>query len=253
MTHADRFSADAPAGFEGDVAGLELPALIQLNVSNRFSGCLRVSREGDSGLVFFRDGDIVHAELGARAGEEAFCEMLSWPRGRFSVEPNVVTARRTIYKTAEHLLLDAHRLYDERRRAAAPPAAAAALAAAMPSPTPALTPPPSPTAPPARLDAVRSVAGVADAVLLTKDGAQVGGEGYRAEVLAGQTSYVVALAAELAGLLGAGDVRSASVQGARQGLLVLAAKAHHLGVLLDAGADVGAADAAIRAALAPKR
>jgi len=245
MTHADRFSADAPAGFDGDVAGLELPALIQLNVSNRFSGCLRVSREGDSGLVFFRDGDIVHAEVGARAGEEAFCEMLSWARGRFSVEPNVVTARRTIYKSAEHLLLDAHRLYDERRRPAAPPA--------LPAPTPALTPPPSPTAAPARLDVVRSVPGVADAVLLSKDGAQVGGEGYRAEVLAGQTSYVIALAAELAALLGAGDVRSASVQGPRQGVLVLAAKTHHLGVLLDAGADVGAADAAIRAALAPKR
>jgi predicted regulator of Ras-like GTPase activity (Roadblock/LC7/MglB family) len=251
MTHADRFSAEAPAGFEGDVAGLELPALIQLNVSNRFSGCLRVSRDGDSGLVFFRDGDIVHAELGARAGEEAFCEMLSWPRGRFSIEPNVVTARRTIYKTAEHLLLDAHRLYDERRRAAAP--APAAAATTPPTPTPALTPPPSPTAPPARLDAVRAVPGVADAVLLTRDGAQVGGEGYRAEVLAGQTSYVIAFAAELAGLFGAGDVRSASVQGPRQGVLVLAAKTHHLGVLLDAGADVGAADAAIRAALAPRR
>src|SRR5215831_10835878 len=85
-------------GFEGEVAGMGLSDLVQLNARIRFSGCFRIRHGDDLGLIFFRDGDIVHAEQGKKSGEEAFFEMLAWPAGRFSVEPNVVTARRTIQK-----------------------------------------------------------------------------------------------------------------------------------------------------------
>jgi predicted regulator of Ras-like GTPase activity (Roadblock/LC7/MglB family) len=243
MTNADRFSGEVPGGFEGGVAGLELAALIQLNVLNRFSGSFRVSHDNGAGLIFFRDGEIVHAEQGTKTGEEAFCEMMAWPRGRFSVEPNVMTALRTIHKRCEHLLLDAHRILDERRR----------TAREAPTPPPVASAPAAPASPAAPLAVVRALPGVVEAVLLTKDGSQVGGEGYGAEVLAGQTTFVAGLAVELSAIFGAGELRSAAAQGARHSVLVLAARTHHLGVLLEPGADVGAADAAIRNALTPKR
>jgi predicted regulator of Ras-like GTPase activity (Roadblock/LC7/MglB family) len=255
MAQGDRSSGAAVGGFEGGVAGLDLPALVQLNVLNRFSGCFRVSHEDRAGMIFFRDGEIVHAEEGSRTGEEAFGEMVTWPGGHFSVEPNVMHALRTIHKSCDHLLLDAHRLIDERRvrlpRREAP-AASTAPAPAAPAAAPApAAPPPAPQT--ATVDLVRSVVGVVQAVLLTKDGRQAGQASYEAEVLAGHSAYLASAAAELGGLFQAGELRAASARGARQSLLLLAARNHLLGVLIRPDADPGAVEAAIRGALVPKR
>ncbi len=180
MARPDDGPGRAMEGFEGEVAGLGLSDLLQLNARNRFSGCFRIRHDDGLGLIFFRDGEIVHAELGPKIGEEAFWDILEWQTGRFAVEPNVVTARRSIQKGVEHLLLDAHRVLDERRVAgrsrpapappavAAPPAAAPAAGGAM-----------------AAVEAVRKVPGVANAVVLTREGRRVSADGYEAEVLTG--------------------------------------------------------------------
>jgi predicted regulator of Ras-like GTPase activity (Roadblock/LC7/MglB family) len=248
MVQGDRPAGTATSdGFEGGVAGLDLPALVQLNAMNRFSGCFRVSHGARTGMIFFRDGEIVHAEEGARSGEEAFSEMVTWPGGRFSVEPNVVTARRTIHKSCNHLLLDAHRQMDERRSRDGGPAPS-------PPPIPSARPAPSPPAAASGpVDLVRTVAGVEDAVLLGKDGRAAGPVAYEAEVLAAHGAFLSAAAGELGALFDGGELRGASAQGARRSVLVLAAKNHLLAVAVRPDADLGAVEAAIRALLVPKR
>src|SRR6266536_817185 len=104
MARTNESPRQGSGGFDGGVAGFGLADLLQLNAQNRFNGCFRVQHGESAGLIFYRDGEIVHAEQGARVGEEALCEMLDWPGGQFSAEPNVVTARRTIQKSCEHLL-----------------------------------------------------------------------------------------------------------------------------------------------------
>jgi len=122
-------SSDAPnraaTGFEGEVAGLGLTDIIQVNATNGFSGLVRVQHDDDTGAIFFRDGDIVHAELGKKTGEEAFFEIISWQAGRFTVQTNVFTALRTIQKSCGHLLLEAHAVQDS-----SPAPARASVAAA---------------------------------------------------------------------------------------------------------------------------
>src|SRR6185369_8234272 len=86
------------SGFHGEVAGLCLPDVLQLNGHNRFSGCITVSDGARTGRVFFRDGAIVHAEQGRRSGEEAFHDMMEWSSGTFTLERNVSTTVRTIDK-----------------------------------------------------------------------------------------------------------------------------------------------------------
>jgi Domain of unknown function (DUF4388) len=242
MARSNESARQGAGGFDGGIAGFGLSDLLQLNAQNRFSGCFRVQHGDRSGLIFYRDGEIVHAEQGARVGEEALCELLDWPGGQFSVEPNVVTARRTIHKSCEHLLLDAVRVLDERR---------ASRGHAAPAPTPA--PVAKPASPGSAVDAVRQVPGVATAVLMTREGHRLGDEGYDEEVLAGQSVYLSAFALELGALFEAGDIRSAAVQGSGQHLLLLAAKAHYLGVFVRPEYEVGAVDAAIRGALAKRR
>src|SRR5919108_369740 len=102
-------SAAPGDGFEGEISGFGLSDIIQLNAQNRFSGCIEVHYEGRRGLVFMRDGEIVHAEHGGIVGEAAFYEILSWPGGRFSLQENLATTRSTIQKSCQFLILEAHR------------------------------------------------------------------------------------------------------------------------------------------------
>lgn len=245
MARPDDAHGRSADGFEGEVAGLGLSDLLQLNARNRFSGCFRIRHDEGLGLIFFRDGEIVHAELGGKIGEEAVWDILEWQTGRFAVEPNVVTARRSIHKGVEHLLLDAHRVIDERRvsgrsraPAAAPPPAPAPAAAAAPAGGAA-----------AAVDAVRKVPGVANAVVLTREGRRVSSDGYDAEVLTGQAVYLAMVGAEFGSIFQAGELRFASVQGSQNHLLVFATKSHYLGVLARPDSEIGVVDAAIRSAL----
>jgi hypothetical protein len=237
MTRLDTVQRPSPTGgFEGGIAGLGLSDLVQLNAQKRFSGCIRVECEGKVGLIFFRDGEIHHAEVGQKSGEEAFCELLEWPRGRFSAEQNVVAARRTIQGTCEHLLLDAHRILDERRaRQRSAPAAQPAAGGTGP------------------VEAVRRVPGVLEAVLLTREGKRVGEGGHEADVLAGQTAYLGMAADELGALFQAGELRTACVQASARHLLLYANKTHFLGVAARPQEDPGGVDSAIRQALAKGR
>jgi len=218
-----------------------LTDVLQVNARNRFSGCVRIQNGENSGIVFFRDGDIVHAEQGGRSGEEAVVDILQWQQGRFSVEQNVVTARRTISKSCEHLLLDAHRKLDERQAGRGEPAPPVSVAEAKKQPASAT-------------DTVRAIPGVAEVVLVTREGQRHGDEGYASEQVAGQTVYLAMLCAEFGGLFQAGEIRSATVEGADRHMLLYASKSQYLlGVFVWPDADIGAMDAAIRSALSKGR
>jgi len=248
-------------GFEGEIAGFGLSDILQLNAQNRFSGCIEVLYQDRRGLLFFRDGEIVHAEDGSTAGEQAFYEILAWPGGRFAIQENVATTRMTIQKGCNFLLLEAHRLIDERR---AGRGAALPLATPMPA-KPAPAAPASAAAPPqssgartatatALLQSLRRIPGVVDAVLQTKDGARVGDDsGYGAEVLAGQFLYLELMARQLGEDLRSGELQSAIVQGTEHHLLCFVARHHFLTVLAKASAPVGAVEAEVRKLLAPAR
>ncbi len=236
-------SRNSATGFEGGVAGLGLADLIQLNAANRFTGAFRVRHEDRVGLIFFRDGEVVHAEQDGRFGEDAFIEILSWPGGKFEVEPNVLAGTRTIQKTLVPLLLESHRILDERRagRPAAPPPAQ------RPAPTPV------PAARPSSVDVARSIPEVTCAVVLTKDCRRVGRGGHAEEALAGEAGYLALAAAELGALFQAGDLKSGAVHGGTRHLLLYATRSHYLGVSASAESDPDGVDAALRAALSKAR
>ncbi len=231
-----------PDGFEGEIVGLGLSDVIQLNVHNHFSGCITVRYEQARGLLFFRDGEIIHAEQGGKVGEEAFYDILEWPAGRFSVQPNVVTTRSSIQKSCQHLLLDAHRVLDERRasRKGQPPP--------IPQPAPAAHRGSSDLA-----ERLNRIQGVARAVLQTRDGLRVGDDSYEAEVLAGQAIYVAMVGKQLGSFFRAGEVASAAVQGAARHLLLFATKSHYLSVLVHGESQVGAVETEVRRAFAANR
>jgi len=223
-------TAEEVEGFSGDVTGLGLSDVIQLNGHNGFSGCITVQHGSRTGRIFFREGKIIHAELGGKLGEEAFYDIMEMRSGHFSLERNVSTTSYTIQKSTQFILMEAHRLMDERRAGRA-------------------TPPPVPSTAPAKpgaaalLDRVKGAAGVAYAVLVAKDGTCVEDATFAGATLAGRAAYLAMMGSQLGVSLGAGDARSLAVHGKAQHLLVLASKSHYLGVLADGAAELGAVEA----------
>jgi predicted regulator of Ras-like GTPase activity (Roadblock/LC7/MglB family) len=243
-------SSNNPDGFDGAVSGLNLPDVIQLNVQNGYSGRLTVQYGSELGNLFFRDGLIVHAECGSHEGEEAFQDILDWPTGRFDLVPSALPERITIQKQWQHLLLDTHRVLDERRQQREvesrsrplPPDPAAKSPAGNPGTTPS-----------AVLDRIRRVQGVVHPVLQGKDGAWIGERSYEAEMVAAQGLFLAMIGQALGTVFSAGPVVSASVQGSAQHLLLFAAKQHYLTVLIQGDSQLGAVESEIRRTLGGSR
>jgi predicted regulator of Ras-like GTPase activity (Roadblock/LC7/MglB family) len=225
-------------GFQGSVAGLGLSDVIQLNGNNKFSGCITVQHDDEVGRIFFREGRIIHAEQGGMSGEEAFYEIMAWRAGRFSLEPNVSTTSRSIEMNSQHLLLEAHRVIDERRaglraapvskRSAAPPTA-----------------PASKDSPSDILERLRGVRGVAYAVMVGKDGVCIDDNTFAGEALAGKAAYVAMVGDQLGATFGIGHLRSAVVHGGKRHMLLMVAKNHYLSLSVE-GVEVGAVAADVR-------
>jgi hypothetical protein len=198
---------DAVEGFDGEVAGLGLADVLQLYVLNRFSGCISIRFQGEGGKVFLRDGEFIHAEQGSRSGEDAFYEIISWPGGTFSLQPKVTTTRQTISKRWQFLILEGHRLMDERRAraSAAPPAGPAA---------------PVRESGGAIADRLRGRGGVVETVELGEDDRPAAGSSAETEALAGQAAYLAHFARQLGLLFEAGVPLAASARGERHHLVV---------------------------------
>jgi hypothetical protein len=230
-------------GFEGSVAGLSLADVIQLNGHNGFSGCVTVQYGNNTGRIFFRDGRIVHAEQGEKSGEEAFYEVMEWSSGRFSLEPNVSTTSCTIDKHFQFMLMEAHRLLDERRagRTSAPQAA------------PELPAPAARTEP--LTDRMKQVPGVACAVLMSSSGSCDEETSPESEALAGKAAFLGLVGKRIGEILSAGPLLSAALQGteARQHVLLLAGRTHNLGVLIDADAEINTVEVGVRRAVGAAR
>lgn len=228
-------------GFEGSVAGLGLTDVVQMNALNHFSGSIAVESGGQRGLLYFRDGEIIHAEAGALRGEEALYDIMGWSAGRFEQHANVTTTTRSIQRGWKFLLMDAIRVVDERRRRAGPPALPSSSKHAPRAPA-------EPAQGRSLLERIRAVRGVRTALLQTRDG--------RATPEGGAPAPQAAALARLGQRLGAafhvGDLVAATAQGASAHVLLLATRTAQLGIVLE-GAGAEAAEAEIRQLLSAKR
>jgi hypothetical protein len=218
--------AHAPSGFQGSIGSLPLVDLLQVWSMNRLSGLVTIASDGQTGHLYFVEGEIVHAEADGLSGEPAVHAIIGWPEGSFELVPNTATLKRSIEKTLSHLLLDAHRTLDERRRepAAAPPPRLPAAPA----------PGPKEQARPDVLERIRAIAGVTRLVRFGKDGRPLGDASPQAEALAAKGLYLAMThAAFAAAAFGLHDLSLASVQGEREAFVVVHSHGNYLCVATD--------------------
>jgi hypothetical protein len=101
--------------FQGSLAELHLPDIIQLISVSGKTGVFHLTDNKLQGHIFLRDGAIVHAQIEDITGEEAVYALAIWNRGDFRFEPGVATEFRTISKSNTNLLMEAARRLDEWR------------------------------------------------------------------------------------------------------------------------------------------
>lgn len=101
-------------GFEGNVFDLQLTDIIQLNCLCRITAALKVNRGAQRGVIYFSDGEIVHAECDGQIGKDALYTILRWREGKFDHERGTTPPQQTISQNWEHLLVEGMRKNDEQ-------------------------------------------------------------------------------------------------------------------------------------------
>ncbi len=99
---------------QGDLSEISLINLIQLNCQSETTGRLTLTDQGRQAQVFFESGEIVHATLGQRSGQEVFYEILEWCSGEFVLEAGIPASTRTIHTSCSDLLLHGLHRLDEK-------------------------------------------------------------------------------------------------------------------------------------------
>jgi CheY-like chemotaxis protein len=105
---------DKKKGFRGKVFGLTLTDIIQMNCLSRLTTALIITRDGEKGVIYLNEGEIIHAECGEDKGTEAFYKILSWQEGEFVSNIGIMPTVQTIYQNWEHLLIEAMRRNDDK-------------------------------------------------------------------------------------------------------------------------------------------
>ena len=105
---------DVRTTFSGDLADMAVVDLIQTLELGRKSGIIHfTSDHGRRGAIYFRNGDIIDAEMGRLQGEAAVYRLLGWSEGKFEVEFKIVRRNDVIQRSNQALLMEGMRRVDE--------------------------------------------------------------------------------------------------------------------------------------------
>jgi len=100
-------------GFHGVLRRVGLQDVLQMECLARSSSVMEISNAEMQGNIFVREGQIIHAQAGDLAGEDAFNRLMSLSGGQFNLKPFLEPPAITISGSWEFLLMEAARKRDE--------------------------------------------------------------------------------------------------------------------------------------------
>ena len=109
-------SASSGAGFRAHLNGATLSDLIQFECMDRSRKIVRVLSGARSAVLYFRNGNLVHAVEGKNVGEAAVRALLQWPTGVFEAWKGPWPREESITLPWQNLLLRAAHAEDEENR-----------------------------------------------------------------------------------------------------------------------------------------
>jgi DNA-binding response OmpR family regulator len=109
-------SKNSTAVMSGNFGGISVVDILQTaRMLGQGEYAVQLTTDEDSGTVYLQNGRVLHAETGWAVGAKAFSRLLTWERGRFSIEHKHYDDEPTISGALEELLLDHLTQLDEVR------------------------------------------------------------------------------------------------------------------------------------------
>jgi predicted regulator of Ras-like GTPase activity (Roadblock/LC7/MglB family) len=102
-------------GLVGNLSDMNVANIIELNCVEKHSAQLTITTRSGDAMVFFDNGEIVHARWGELKGTKALYQVLRLSDGEFRVT-SATAPERTIFESWKGLVLDGMRALDETRR-----------------------------------------------------------------------------------------------------------------------------------------
>ncbi|HWG88727.1 MAG TPA: DUF4388 domain-containing protein [Candidatus Acidoferrales bacterium] len=101
----------------GNLSHMDLPGVVQMLSHTRQSGALYVNANLIDGIMFFENGNVIHAECGDLVGDDAVVQVVKFcngmESGAYKFIPGESAATRTVLRSATELMLTALRELDE--------------------------------------------------------------------------------------------------------------------------------------------
>ena len=153
---------------QGTLREMRVGDLVQLNCQEGKTARIEIvpSSGGRAAVLYLEGGQVVHATMGDREGEDVVYTALSWEEGTFTLEPGVPPPGRTIHTNYTSLLLKGLRRLDEGASPLSQDLRVQTLSAG-PSTT---SPAPETRDLAEKVSAVKAVEGVSGVVFAARDG-----------------------------------------------------------------------------------
>jgi predicted regulator of Ras-like GTPase activity (Roadblock/LC7/MglB family) len=100
-------------GMQGNLQDMAIADLIQQNCQDFKTVKLTIDHSGQQASLYFEGGNIVHAALGTKTGEDVIYEILEWKDGLFDVVVGDRAMTRSITRSWSGLLMEGARRLDE--------------------------------------------------------------------------------------------------------------------------------------------
>lgn len=107
------------SGGDSHLRGLSVTSFLQLLALERKTCTVRIKRDDEAGMLFFRKGTLLDASLGDRSGLEAALDLVAWDNAEITLKNHCPVRKRRLDVELESLLLEAMRLHDEKQRESA--------------------------------------------------------------------------------------------------------------------------------------
>ncbi|MBW2262577.1 MAG: DUF4388 domain-containing protein, partial [Deltaproteobacteria bacterium] len=102
--------------FTGPLNEIGLMDILQTIELSKKTGVIHLAHEGESGALFFKDGEVIDAELQGLTGEEAVYRAMRWTEGFFDIDFRPIRREKCIMLGPQELLLEGIRRLDEWSR-----------------------------------------------------------------------------------------------------------------------------------------
>jgi hypothetical protein len=113
ITKVRELLARADRALEGSLRMMSLASIIQVNCEERNQAQLSLNHQGKTGVIYFNNGEMIHAETANLTGEDAIYSLLGWENGNFKLKMGATPSLRTITQNWSGLLLEGMRRLDE--------------------------------------------------------------------------------------------------------------------------------------------